>query len=117
MAFARSGDKGDKANVGIIARRPEYLPYIYHELTERIVANRLAHFLPDRTTIDNPSDVERFLMPGCNGVNFLIHDVLGGGGVASIRNDAQGKGFSQLLLDVEIPVSQPIFDMTNCSQS
>ena len=117
LAFARSGDKGDKANVGIIARRPEYLPYIYYELTERIVANRLAHFLPDRTTIDNPSKVERFLMPGCNGVNFLIHDVLGGGGVASIRNDAQGKGFSQLLLDVEIPVSQSIFDMTNCSQS
>jgi hypothetical protein len=47
-------------------------------------------------------------MPGCEGINFLIHDVLGGGGMASLRNDSQGKGYSQLLLDAQIPVSAKI---------
>ena len=112
LAFARSGDKGNKANVGVIARRPEYLPYIYAGLTEKIVADRLAHFLPDQAEDrEKVAYVERFLMPGSNAINFLIHDVLGGGGVASIRNDPQGKGFSQLLLDIDIPVSKSIFDL------
>ena len=111
LAFARSGDKGNKANVGVIARRPEYLPYIYAGLTEKIVADRLAHFLPDQKNREKVAYVERFLMPGSNAINFLIHDVLGGGGVASIRNDPQGKGFSQLLLDIDIPVSKSIFDL------
>ena len=114
LAFARSGDKGDKVNVGVIARRPEYLPYIYAELSIKSVANRLAHFFPDPTAIDCASKVERFFMPGCNGINFFIHDVLGGGGMASIRNDAQGKGFSQILLSAEIPVSKSIYDLASC---
>ncbi len=108
QALARSGDKGNKANVGIIARQPEYLPYIYAALNEQAVAERFAHFLPEGATQQSLSYVERYLMPGTHAINFLIHDVLGGGGMASIRNDAQGKGFGQLMLDASIPVSAAI---------
>ena len=108
LALARSGDKGNKANVGIIARQPEYLPYIYAALNEQAVAERFAHFLPEGATQQSLSYVERYLMPGTHAINFLIHDVLGGGGMASIRNDAQGKGFGQLMLDASIPVSAAI---------
>ena len=98
LAWGRSGDKGDKANVGIIARKPEYLPFIWQSLTEKVVAKRFAHFLQ--------GNVERFLLPGSHAINFLFHDVLGGGGVASLRDDAQGKGYAQLLLDhpIQVPV-------------
>ena len=108
LALARSGDKGNKANVGIIARQPEFLPYIYAALNEQAVAERFAHFLPEGATQQSLSYVERYLMPGTHAINFLIHDVLGGGGMASIRNDAQGKGFGQLMLDASIPVSAAI---------
>jgi len=108
LALARSGDKGNKANVGIIARDPEYLPYIYAALTEQVVAERFAHFLPQGAAQQSACYVERYLMPGSNAINFLIHDVLGGGGMASIRNDAQGKGFGQLMLDAPIRVSAAI---------
>jgi hypothetical protein len=98
LAWGRSGDKGNNANVGIIARRAEYLPFIWAALTEAAVAGRYAHFLDGR--------VERFLLPGSNAINFLLHDVLGGGGVASLRNDPQGKGYAQILLDHPIPVAE-----------
>lgn len=100
LAWGRSGDKGNKANVGIIARKAEYLPYIYQALTEAAVSERFAHFLEDCSA----GNVERFLLPGSNAINFLLHKVLGGGGVASLRNDAQGKGYAQLLLACSIPV-------------
>ena len=98
LAWGRSGDKGNKANVGIIARLPEYLPYIWDSLTEEVIAGRFAHFLQ--------GNVERYLLPGSHAVNFLLHEVLGGGGVASLRDDAQGKGYAQLLLDhpIKIPI-------------
>ena len=89
LAWGRSGDKGDKANIGIIARTPEYLPYIWTALTEETVAKRFAHFIDGGADI---SMVQRFFMPGPNTINFLIDKVLGGGGVASIRNDPQAKG-------------------------
>jgi hypothetical protein len=97
LVWGRSGDKGDKANIGLIARKAEYLPFIWASLTEEVVAGRFSHFVKGKT--------ERFLMPAPNAINFLLHDALGGGGVASLRNDAQGKGFASLLLDqpVEIP--------------
>jgi hypothetical protein len=97
LAWCRSGDKGNGANIGVIARRPGYLPYLWASLTTGRVAERFAHFLEGR--------VERFLLPGLPAINFVLHDVLGGGGIASLRNDPQGKGYSQLLLDepVEIP--------------
>jgi hypothetical protein len=104
LAYARSGDKGNKANIGVIARKPEYLPYIYAALTEQAVALRFGHFIQSSAS----APVERYLMPGCYGINFLLHDVLGGGGMASLRNDSQGKGYGQLLLDAQIPVSAEI---------
>ena len=96
LAWARSGDKGDKANIGVIARSPDYFPYICRSLTTDIVAGRFAHFLK--------GDVERFIMPGPHALNFVLHNVLGGGGIASLRNDPQGKGYAQLLLEVPIEV-------------
>ncbi len=96
LAWGRSGDKGNKANIGIIARQPEYLPFIASALTEQALAVRFNHF------VDGP--VERFLMPGLNAINFLLHDALGGGGIASLRNDPQGKCFAQILLDHPIAV-------------
>ncbi|MEZ7996259.1 MAG: DUF1446 domain-containing protein [Halioglobus sp.] len=104
LAWGRSGDKGDKANIGIIARKQEYLPYICAALTEAIVRKRFAHFLSD----SKKGNVERYLLPASNAINFLLHDVLGGGGVASIRNDAQGKGYAQLLLSCPISVPTAI---------
>ena len=99
LAWARSGDKGDNANIGIIARRPDYLPYIWAALSTERVALRFAHFLQ--------GEVERFYLPGLPAINFLLHDVLGGGGMASLRTDPQGKGYAQLLLDepIMIPVT------------
>ena len=101
LAFGRSGDKGDKANVGIIARRPEYLPWIWQALDVATVTARFAHFLENT----GPGSVEKFLLPGSNAINFLLHDVLGGGGIASLRADPQGKGYAQVLLaeTVQVP--------------
>ncbi len=96
LAFARSGDKGDNANIGILPRDPNYAPFIWAKLTEEEVARRFAHYLKGK--------VERFFMPGTGAINFLLHNVLGGGGVASLRNDPQAKGYSQILLQTPIPV-------------
>jgi len=96
LAWGRSGDKGDKANVGIIARHPDLLPWLWAALSEDFVADCFAHFLK--------GSVERYLLPGTHAINFVLNDVLGGGGVASLRNDPQGKGYAQLLLCRSIPV-------------
>jgi hypothetical protein len=96
LAWARSGDKGNNSNIGVIARKPEYLPIIRNALTPDAVATYFAHHLE--------GDVERFDVPGIRAVNFVLHDVLGGGGIASLRNDPQGKGFAQMLLDFPVPV-------------
>lgn len=103
LAWARSGDKGDKANIGIIARDSEYLPWIAAALTEQRVGKLFEHFLAP----GQAQPVERFYMPGPNAFNFLLHDVLGGGGIASLRSDPQGKGYSQVLLAemISIPAS------------
>lgn len=96
LAWGRSGDKGDIANIGILARKPEYLPYIRSALTEETVEDYFAHLC------NGP--VERFELPGIHALNFLLHESLGGGGIASVRIDPQGKGFAQMLLDIQIPV-------------
>ena len=103
LAWGRSGDKGNKANIGIIARKPEYYPILCQALTADGVAQRFAHFLGS----GEAGAVQRFQLPGSHAINFLLDNVLGGGGVASLRNDPQGKGFAQLLLlaTVDIPVS------------
>ncbi|MGC6511910.1 MAG: acyclic terpene utilization AtuA family protein [Parvibaculales bacterium] len=101
LAWGRSGDKGNKANIGIIARQAAYLPYIWHSLDESVLADRFAHFID----ADRPaSAVVRYLLPGSHAINFLIDKVLGGGGVASLRNDPQGKAFAQILLDQPISI-------------
>ncbi|MFN3587209.1 MAG: acyclic terpene utilization AtuA family protein, partial [Moraxellaceae bacterium] len=100
LAWARSGDKGNASNIGVIARRPEYLPYIRAALTESAVAQWMAHVLDG----DN-STVQRFELPGFHALNFLLTNALGGGGIASLRIDPQGKAFAQQLL--EMPVRIP----------
>ncbi|MEO6897599.1 MAG: terpene utilization protein AtuA, partial [Caldimonas sp.] len=95
--WARSGDKGDISNVGVIARRPEWLPLLWRELTPERVGAYLAHHVRGR--------VERFHLPGIAAINFVLHEALDGGGPASHRLDPLGKGMAQILLDmpVEIP--------------
>lgn len=97
LAVARSGDKGDIANIGVIARRPELFGVLARELSAERVAAWFAHL------IDGP--VERFALPGTEAFNFVLHRALGGGGMASLRNDPQGKSYAQLLLDMPIAVS------------
>ncbi|WP_300525299.1 acyclic terpene utilization AtuA family protein [Alcanivorax sp.] len=105
LAWARSGDKGNHANIGVIARQPEYLPYINTALTEDAVALYMQHVLDPDT-----GSVSRWSMPGMNAYNFLLKNALGGGGIASLRIDPQGKAFAQQLLDMPILVSQAIAD-------
>ncbi|MEQ1438283.1 acyclic terpene utilization AtuA family protein [Fontimonas sp. SYSU GA230001] len=100
LALARSGDKGDHANIGVIARRPEYLPYIEAALTTEAVRTYFAHVLAEGAE----GRVERWRLPGTHSLNFLLHHALGGGGAASLRTDPQGKAFAQMLLDFAVPV-------------
>jgi hypothetical protein len=96
LALARSGDKGNKANIGIIARREEYLPLLRSALTPAMVKGSLSHFVR--------GEVERFELPGMHAFNFLLHDALGGGGIASLRYDPQGKSMGQIFLESLIAV-------------
>ena len=98
LAWARSGDKGDKANIGVMARKREYFPWIAAALTESYVASRFEHFMAS-------PEMDRYVLPGLPALNFVLHHALGGGGVASLRNDPQAKGYAQILLDT--PVSLP----------
>jgi len=95
LAHGRSGDKGDKANIGLIARRAEDLPLLSAWLTPERVAAHFAH--------RSPSLVERFDLPGLNAINFVLHDVLGGGGMASLHTDNLAKAYAQVLLAMEVP--------------
>lgn len=101
VAHARSGDKGDTANVGVIALRPEWYALIDKYLTAELVA---AHFAP---LITGP--VERFDLPNLGALNFLLHGALDGGGTRSLRIDAQGKTFSTAMLRIvlDVPASDP----------
>ena len=98
LAHARSGDKGDTANVGVIAYRPEDYPLLRAYLTVDRVKE---HFGP---RVRGP--VERFELPNLNALNFLLHGALDGGGTVSLMTDAQGKVFSTALLRMEIEVSE-----------
>ncbi|MEP6347188.1 MAG: acyclic terpene utilization AtuA family protein, partial [Parasphingorhabdus sp.] len=110
LAWARSGDKGNKANVGVIARDPAYLPYIWAALTRNSVAERFGHFIDGGA---DPAKVEKYSLPGSHAINFLIDAVLGGGGVASIRNDAQGKGYGQILLAHPVMIPTALAEQLN----
>jgi hypothetical protein len=105
LAYGRSGDKGNHSNIGIIARDPRFVPAIGAALTAEAVARYMAHVLdPER------GRVTRYALPGCNGWNFLLENSLGGGGVASLRADPQGKAHAQQLLAFELPVPQALYD-------
>jgi hypothetical protein len=94
IAHARSGDKGDTANVGLIALRPEWYPLLVKYVTRDAVA---AHF---DSVIDGA--VQRFELPNLKALNFLLHGALDGGGTLSLKTDAQGKVFSTALLRMYI---------------
>ena len=106
LAWGRSGDKGNRANIGLIARDPAIWPWLVHRLDEQFIANAMAHFIDED---DSVQAVTRYLLPGTHSINFLIENVLGGGGIASLRNDPQGKGFAQIILRKTICVPQSIF--------
>jgi hypothetical protein len=97
IAHARSGDKGDTANVGVIAMRSQWYPLLARELTRERVAE---HF---RGMITGA--VERFELPNLDALNFLLHGALGGGGTLSLKTDAQGKVYSTALLRMVLDVS------------
>ncbi len=99
IAHARSGDKGNHSNIGVIARKAEYLPWIRAALTEQAVADYMQHVLDN-----DKSKVIRYELPGLNALNFMLENALGGGGVASLRIDPQGKAFAQQLLDMPVKV-------------
>ena len=96
LAWLRSGDKGDKSNIGVIARDPAHMPYIWAALTDDAVRAHFAHFVN--------GTVERWYLPGSHSMNILMDEALGGGGMASLRNDSQGKSFGQVLAQKPIPV-------------
>lgn len=108
IAHARSGDKGNHANVGVVAWTAEGHEYLGRMLTEQRVAE---FFLPLR-----PSSVERFAMPGIHAWNFLLRDVLGGGASRSLRIDTQGKTLALALLEMRIP-RPPNFERMRPPQS
>ena len=96
IAHARSGDKGDTANVGVIALRPEWYPVLVQHLTLERVQR---HF---RDVITGP--VERFELPNLKALNFLLHGALDGGGTLSLKTDAQGKVFSTAMLRMVLDI-------------
>jgi hypothetical protein len=96
LAWARSGDKGDHSNIGVIARRPEWLPWLRGQLTPQRVKEWLGHLVQ--------GEVTRYDVPGIHAMNFLCTDALDGGGMASLRNDPLGKGMAQVLLALPIAV-------------
>ncbi|WMI98205.1 acyclic terpene utilization AtuA family protein [Pseudomonas chlororaphis subsp. aurantiaca] len=108
LAVARSGDKGNHSNIGVMARAPEYLPWIAEALTPAVVVDWMSHVLDPIH-----GRVQRWYLPGSHSLNFLLENALGGGGVASLRIDPQGKAFAQQLLEIQIPVPQSIADAVN----
>ena len=100
LAYARSGDKGNISNIGVIARKPEYLAIILAQLTPAAVKAYFSHMVR--------GEVKRYLVPGIDACNFLLFDALDGGGPASMRMDPLGKGMGQMLLDIPIQVPQDL---------
>jgi hypothetical protein len=100
IAHARSGDKGDTANVGVIALRPEWYPLLALSLTRDRVKQHFAGVIE--------GDVERFELPNLGALNFLLHGALGGGGTLSLKTDAQGKVYSTALLRLVLDVPDDV---------
>jgi hypothetical protein len=100
IAHGRSGDKGDTSNVGIVARKPEYLALIRNQVTADAVRAFLAHLVK--------GNVARYALPGIGAYNFVLEQALGGGGMASLRNDPLGKGMAQLVLAMPVRVPRAL---------
>jgi hypothetical protein len=98
IAHARSGDKGDTANVGVIALKPEWYPLLAQSLTRERVAEHFAGVIT--------GGVERFELPNLHALNFLLHGALDGGGTLSLKTDAQGKVFSTAMLRMVLDVDE-----------
>jgi len=98
LAHARSGDKGDTANVGIIALKDEFYPVLVREVTAERVKQHFGEMVK--------GDVERFELPNLGALNFLLHESLGGGGTLSLMTDAQGKTLSTALLRLNIEIGE-----------
>lgn len=96
LAFARSGDKGDVSNIGVIARRAKWVDFLRAELTTERVRAYLAHLVQGQVT--------RYELPGFDAFNFVCEEALGGGGMSSMRNDPLGKGMGQILLSMPMRV-------------
>jgi hypothetical protein len=103
LAHTRSGDKGDTANVGVIALRPEYYPILVEQLTTERVAEHFRGICL--------GGVERFELPNLHALNFLLHNSLGGGGTVSLKTDAQGKVLSTAMLRLEVEVPDEVLPM------
>lgn len=102
LAHARSGDKGDSANIGVLARRVEFVDLLRTQLSAARVADWFRHLVR--------GPVRRYEWPGLQGFNFVMEHALGGGGVASLRHDPQGKALAQMLLDIPIEVPRAWLD-------
>jgi len=98
IAHARSGDKGDTANIGLIARKPEFYPVIADQVTAARVREHFRGICK--------GEVERFELPNLMALNFLLHQSLGGGGTVSLKTDPQGKTLSSALLRMEVEVDE-----------
>ena len=102
LAYVRSGDKGNHSNIGVIARDPDFLPYIRHSLTIERLKSHFSHVLN--------GSIYCWEVPGIYGINFLLKNSLGGGGMASLNIDPQGKAYAQQIIDFKIPVPESIYD-------
>jgi hypothetical protein len=96
IAHARSGDKGNRSNIGLIALDPKHYPI----LLEQVTADRVKQHFRDLCS----GDVERFELPNLHALNFVLHDALDGGGTISLRTDAQGKTYSAALLRMKVQI-------------
>ncbi len=96
IAWARSGDKGDDENIGVIARTPELYPVLLEQLSTKQVQRYFSHLVQ--------GSVQRYEVPGLHAINFVLHNALGGGGVCSLRSDPLGKSFAQMLLSISVLV-------------
>ena len=95
IAYARSGDKGSSANIAVFARSPKHYPYLCRRLTAAVVRRHFRGL--------GAGKIERYEVPNLDALNFVLHDILAGGGSTSLRIDAQGKALGQAILEMRLP--------------